>query len=886
MSADFEDIKREQVTDVNHPMRLVCSGKPYIYFDYDAVILDCNDAFTSLLKISKAELLNLDLSQFLQNTQFIDSIRKAVAEGISIFRGNFVFKMGLPEVYFEAVLFNIESKNLHKNGIICYILESKIPAREPVQTFEDVNAISGMPGMQASVSVHAGDGKVLYISPSIASLLGYSYAELKGVDPLQLVHPDDAYIVSDVIQKLGSGLEMVSSKYRMVHKSGSVVHVESTSYAISDASGSNHQIVNVTWDLSSHEKMKQALSISEQKYYHLMMNLPFGVSLISANGQLLESNAVMKEIMGFNVEAPVSELNIFNVELLKNSGISSHFINCLESKKIVNGDIPIKSSTKGLDVFLTFSFFPVLDHKGNVETVIGYVNDLTPQKKIEGEILERAEFLNLVINAIRTPFFVKDEEHRWVILNDAAVEMMGGPREALLGKSDYDLYSAEQADVFRKYDEVVFITGSSSNEEQITWLDGTVHTVMTHKQLYVEKLTGRKFIVGTILDVSDYKKIEQELRSSGIKYHEIFDNANDFIVIADLNGQITNANRTLLKYLQTDLESITKRNVKEFLSEESNESISSFQEKLLSGLLENIFELKAKGFDGKPVVYEVKASLISVEGEPTGVQCVFSDVTERRESQIELEKLNESLLELNKTKDKFFSIIAHDLRNPYSSLIGFSELLLEDLETLNTNEIRDYLKIIRNSAKNSLNLLENLLSWSRLETGRMAFDPSEVVLAKLVDEVVNVLSSLAYRKKIEISNLVDMDITLFADKNMLNTILNNLVMNAIKYTPIGGAIQIFAEVNSSEPGSDRGFVKVSVSDNGIGMEADVSAKLFTSNKPLSSPGTEKEPGTGLGLLLSREMVEKHNGHISVESSLGKGSVFSFFIPVKKSGDIS
>jgi two-component system, sensor histidine kinase and response regulator len=157
-----------------------------------------------------------------------------------------------------------------------------------------------------------------------------------------------------------------------------------------------------------------------------------------------------------------------------------------------------------------------------------------------------------------------------------------------------------------------------------------------------------------------------------------------------------------------------------------------------------------------------------------------------------------------------------------------------------------------------------------------------VVLTDLVEEVVNVLYSLAYRKKIEIDNNVNPDILLFADKNMLNTILNNLIMNAIKFTPISGSIKISAEqyIAGSDFGKD--FIKISVSDTGVGMRAEVCENLFTANKPASSPGTEKEEGTGLGLILSREMVDRHGGHIMVESTPGKGSIFSFLIPAFKS----
>jgi PAS domain S-box-containing protein len=608
------------------------------------------------------------------------------------------------------------------------------------------------------------------------------------------------------------------------------------------------------------------------------MNLPAGVSLIGQSGKLFEVNDAMRKIMGLSTEEPLSEINFFEIDEMKNAGIADQLKKCFLSKEVVRSEITYKSARKRKEMFLSYSFLPVFDSRGDVDTVIGYVNDLTGQKTAESESRERADFLDLVINTIKQPFFVKDEDHKWVMLNDAAIEMMGSSREGLLGKSDYDLYPKEQADIFWKYDEKVLAEGSSINEEQITWSDGTLHNIVTHKQLYIEKPSGKRFIVGTIHDISSYKKIENDLRTSEMKYRELFDNANDFIITTDLDGNITNANRTLLNYLKIDLENITKLNVYEYVNDNNKEFVLGLKDKILSGLIDNSFEVSALSLEGKPVTYEIKASLIKEDDSLVGIQCVFSDITESKEARLKLEKYNQNLLELNKTKDKFFSIIAHDLRNPYSSMIGFSELLLEDLEKLTMDEIRDSLKIIRNSAKNSLNLLENLLAWSRLETGRMHFDPSKVVLTDLVDEVVNVLFSLAYRKKIEINNMVESDVLLHSDKNMLNTILNNLVMNAIKFTSIGGEINIYSNRMATDPESGKDFYKISVADTGIGMDNEFCSQLFTQNKPVSSPGTEKEQGTGLGLLLSREMVERHGGKIYAESTPGKGSVFSFLIP--------
>lgn len=879
----FQDINAGLNYQDNRFFEHMASTKPYLKFDNKLRLCGSNDLFAKAFKISEEELFNPDIFNSDQNILFLEAVRTAEKDGISSFHGTLYFGTGLPEVHLKAVLFKIRSQIPEESVILCFILESRFLDSDikPLQGI--LSSMAALPSyFYASVSVHDAVGNLVYISPLTEVLLGYSQTELMKMDPFFPVHPEDVPIVKEVIEKLNSGGNYLNSRYRVIHKNGAVKNVETISYLMTHASETSNHIVNVTWDLGTQQGIEHALRLSEQKYYRLVMNLPVGVTLINASGTLLEANEAMRKIMRIPAKVSIAELNFLNIEIIKRSGISAQFRRCIETKDVVNGEAQINISRRSPISYLTYSFVPILNFNNDVESVIGYVNDLTKQRKAESDILERADFLNLVINTIKTPFFVKDEKHRWVVLNDAAVQMMGQPRENLIGKSDYDLYPKEQADVFWQYDELVLSSGNSYNEEQITWSDGTLHTIVTYKQLYIEKSTGKKFIVGTIHDITRYKKIEEELRASELKYRELFNNANDFILTADLEGNITNANRTLLKYLRTDLKSLMLHNVFEFIREEDLELATGIKDKMLSGESEFTFELKAYGVDRQHLIYEVKASLINLNGQPVGVQCIFSDITARREASLQLEKLNESLIELNTTKDKFFSIIAHDLRNPYSSMIGFSEMLLEDLDNMSKDEIRDSLKIVHTSAKNSFSLLENLLAWSRLETGHMKFAPVEVNLVNAVEDVVNVLFSLAYRKKIDINNLVEPDVVVMADKNMLNTILNNLLMNAIKFTHPGGEITIFSAPYASGNELIKDYIKISVADTGVGMDAETTEKLFSSNRMVSNPGTDKEQGTGLGLLLTREMVEKHGGKIMVQSSPGEGSVFSFLIPAHQS----
>ena len=879
MSAALEESRLENDTDVNQYLKKLGSGKPNISFNFNAQIIDCSESFVNLVKISKNNLLATRLTEHVLNNHFIEAIRIAETAGISIFRGNVLFGNSISPVFLEAVMLKTESTDLLSTGVICMVLESSENEAVYRSVYpKDGIAASTTDKSNTSISIHDTVGNALYISPSTELLFGYSCAELKEINSMNIVYPEDQHIVINALQQLLKGNDQLNTQYRMVHKNGSVIPVESTSYLIADIHGEDKHIVNITFDLNSQAQIERALHRSEQKYFRLVMNLPTGISLISTKGELLEVNDAMSKIMGLSPDLPLQEINFFDIVAMRRMKITDKLSECIKTKEIVHGEVSFKIKSKDDSTYLNYSFVPVLKSNQEVDIVIGYVSDLTQQMRSEIESREQAEFLNLVINAIKAPFFVKDENHKWVMLNDAAVVMMGQTREALIGKSDSDLYPKGQADVFLKNDDQALKNGSISNEEQITWSDGTLHTIVTYKQLYTEKSSGKKFIIGTIHDITEYKKIEEELRASVFKYHELFDNANDFIVTMDLKGNITNANRTLLNYLQTDLKGFITHNIYDFIKGENLASVYAFKDKILDGSLKDAFELEAIGINGEPITCEVKASLINKNNAPVGVQILFSDVTRRREATLNLEKYTRDLLDLNKTKDKFFSIIAHDLRNPYSSMMGFSELLLEDLEELSKDEIRESLKIIYSSAKNSFNLLDNLLSWSRLETGSMPFNPSRIVLTEAVEEVISLLFSNAYSKKIEINNLVSPGILLCADKNMLSTILNNLIMNAIKFTPRGGKINIFTQFADFDAGSEKTFIKISVDDNGIGMDSDTLGTLFTSVKLQSQPGTEKEQGTGMGLMLTREMIEKHGGKITATSKQGIGSVFSFLIP--------
>jgi len=238
----------------------------------------------------------------------------------------------------------------------------------------------------------------------------------------------------------------------------------------------------------------------------------------------------------------------------------------------------------------------------------------------------------------------------------------------------------------------------------------------------------------------------------------------------------------------------------------------------------------------------------------------------------ELEHLNKELDESNSTKDKFFSIIAHDLRNPISALKQVTDMLALEFDTFEEDEKKELIGLLKKSSDSVSQLLDNLLTWSRSQRGIIEFEPEEFDLSELVKMIIDLQTNQAARKNIQLVNSMPDYLKINADKNMINTVIRNLISNAIKFTNNGGKVEINAQKLS-----DR--IEIDVEDNGVGMDEDTTTKLFKIDKTFTTEGTNEEVGTGLGLILCKEFIDKHNGNISVESTPDKGSMFVISIPI-------
>jgi signal transduction histidine kinase len=257
-------------------------------------------------------------------------------------------------------------------------------------------------------------------------------------------------------------------------------------------------------------------------------------------------------------------------------------------------------------------------------------------------------------------------------------------------------------------------------------------------------------------------------------------------------------------------------------------------------------------------------------------QQVLKTLTNQIAIAIRNARLYELEKKLNADKDKFFSIISHDLRNPFNVLLGNTQLMSEMIDKFSKEDVQEMSRSIYEQAKATHQLLENLLTWSQLQRGRIEYDPNPVNLQMLADNTISLLGGAAEGKQIQLQQTIDESLFIQADEYMIDTVIRNLTSNALKFTPEGGQITISAQNGRTDDEGD--WVEISICDTGVGISQEDMDKLFKIEHHHTTPGTAQEQGTGLGLILCQEMVEKNGGRIWIESELGQGTTVKFIVP--------
>jgi len=384
------------------------------------------------------------------------------------------------------------------------------------------------------------------------------------------------------------------------------------------------------------------------------------------------------------------------------------------------------------------------------------------------------------------------------------------------------------------------------------------------------------------------KELLKEKKSNSLivaeeKYGTLFRELKDVIYESTPEGKLLDINPAGLELFGYDsLEELLEISIDEDLYVNPSERVKLLEQFEKDGFIKN-YEIKIKSKTGKEIVaLETSFLLKDINGKVVGYRGIIRDITENKrheellikyinelaEVNSQLKESEEKFKKLNDEKDKFFSIIAHDLKSPFNALLNLSEFLVEDLPDLSIEEIKSFSKEINKSAHNVYNLLLNLLQWSQIKTGRLKKSFENIALSSLLNNTIVLLDNVASKKSIQLINEIDSSHFFNGDRTMISSVLQNLISNSIKFSKRNGKIIVSSKI-------DKDKIVVSVRDTGVGISNENIEKLFKLDEHLSTFGTANESGTGLGLILSKELVEQNGGKIWVESEERIGSTFSF-----------
>ncbi len=403
------------------------------------------------------------------------------------------------------------------------------------------------------------------------------------------------------------------------------------------------------------------------------------------------------------------------------------------------------------------------------------------------------------------------------------------------------------------------------------------------------KLEGKELLTATVRDITETKKTEKELQEyrdhlekiveertnklqeSEEKYRNFFSTSKDCIYITSKEGEWLDMSDSAPEFFGYE----NKEELKKVKTPDLYENPADRKEHALQienqGFAKN-FAVNLRKKDGTVInVLITSVPIKDNKGEVIAFQGSIRDITAQKEAENALKESREHLQELNTTKNKFFSLLGHDLRSPFNSIIGFSEMLYNETEAFSKAEIKEIAKNIYKTSQETYNLLNNLLEWSGTQTGRIKFEPAKTGIYDIVISTIDLLNDTAKKKNISVSVDIPEQLQVFTDINMITTVIRNLLSNAIKFTYEKGSIKIGAQ--------DAGkSVEITIADTGVGIKKKDIDKIFRIDADFSTTGTANEKGTGLGLILCKEFIALNNGDIRVESEIGKGSRFIVNLP--------
>ena len=687
------------------------------------------------------------------------------------------------------------------------------------------------------------DGNINFWTGPVEELFGYTKEEITGEFLGRFfVHFDQIYF-SDIKTRLQTS-KTWNDELTILTKDNSE-RVIYSKFSLSEESDNN--IIVICSDITEKNQRERELKNSEEKFKNIFSNIDKPLCVLNSDSYIIDTNK------RFISELKYSEKELLNKNI--RNIIDPGFIRetSFELRSYLNSpasNIPFITGD-GEKIILSTTFNAVHDEDGKIVNINCFFENITDEYNVD----EEKRFFNSVFKSSPEGIAV-EFKGKIIHANKIFADIFGYEhREEFVNKDLLEI--AASSDVLKTAEYFQLIEKKKIGLGRLEFLGRRKDSSNFYAEISasVFEMNNKMFTVIITRDITERKKVQSAITDSEEKYRNIIESIDDFLYTYERI-------RNILKpvFLTSSVEKITGYSQHEFLNDSKllvkiihPDDLFSFKQKLRGLFKSRILsseEIEYRIINKTGNIVWVRNKINVIRGNSGRIQKVYgliSNISLRKKAEEELIKTTENLVKLNETKDKFISIVSHDLRTPFSSILGFTDLLLTD-EDLTEEEKNQYIKYIRDSSKSMLSLVNSLLDWTRLQTGRIKFELERADAGFIIEKSINALSGSAFQKNIELKSLVRDDIFVFVDKELIGQVFNNLISNAIKFTRENGSIVV-----SVNPTEKPRFIEFSVKDNGVGIKEGNIKYLFKVESKYTSEGTSGEKGKR-----SRTFTRKRN----------------------------